>query len=59
VKLVEFKELMLKAAKFAKKSNPDVYFIYGNTELDIKRIGQFSIMPDVYIYLRKEGKGKK
>lgn len=59
IRLQKFKKIIDKTVRFCKKSNPDINFIYKNTEFIIKKIVQFNVIPDVYIYLEKSTKNNK
>lgn len=53
MKLKMFKRIIDKTVKYSKKANPSIHFINGNIDLEIRKISQFNISPDVYIYFKK------
>jgi hypothetical protein len=53
MKLKKFKKIIDKAVKDAGDTNPDILFYVKEKEYKIKRIGQFSIIPDVTVSLKK------
>jgi len=53
MKLKKFKKIIDKAVKKAKHTDPDILFYVKEQEFEIKRIGQFSLVPDVTVSLKK------
>lgn len=54
MKLLDLQELINRCVGEAHGCNPDVEFLYGKqTELEIKGITQFTIVPDVSIKFKK------
>ena len=54
MKLKKFKEIIDKAVEYAGDTDPNITVWRGNTEYEIKRVGQFEIIPDVTIDIKKK-----
>lgn len=52
MKLLKMKEVIDQSVKAAEKTNPNIEFWIGNTEYELKDIGQFGVIPDVVITLK-------
>lgn len=54
MKLRDLQKLVNECVERAEGTNPDVDFVYGKTtELEIKEVTQFSIVPDVTLHFTK------
>ncbi len=51
MKLKELKEAIDQAVAYAGDTDPDVEVVFKKTSYEIRELRQFSIMPDVMIYI--------
>lgn len=54
MKLNELKKIIDQASVYAADTDPDVEIWEGDTFYEIKRIGQFGILPNVIIHIKKK-----
>lgn len=54
MRLKAFKKVIDECVERAETTDPNVTFEFGKEELLIARIGQFSVVPDVVITLKKK-----